>query len=101
MPSDDPLSMLPEAALYLSEADQQAFVSAYRFSAAAHEGQFRKGGAPYITHPLAVAEILASWHLDAQTLIAALLHDVVEDTGVSSETIANEFGGANSLITVT
>jgi guanosine-3',5'-bis(diphosphate) 3'-pyrophosphohydrolase len=94
MPPDDPLSMLPEAAAYLSEADQQLFARAYRYSAAAHEGQFRKGGAPYITHPLAVAEILASWHLDAQTLIAALLHDVVEDTGVSSEDIAREFGKA-------
>jgi GTP pyrophosphokinase len=92
MPPDDPLSMLPEAAAYLSEADQQAFLRAYHYSAAAHQGQFRKGGAPYITHPLAVAEILASWHLDAQTLIAALLHDVVEDTGISSEDIANEFG---------
>jgi len=88
----DPLSMLPEAAAYLSEADQHAFVRAYQYSAAAHEGQYRKGGAPYITHPLAVAETLASWHLDAQTLIAALLHDVVEDTGISSEDIANEFG---------
>ena len=88
----DPLSMLPEAAAYLSEADQSAFVRAYQYSAAAHEGQYRKGGAPYITHPLAVAEILASWHLDAQTLIAALLHDVVEDTGISSEEIAREFG---------
>jgi len=92
MPPADPFAILPEAAAYLSEADQEAFVRAYSYSAAAHEGQFRKGGAPYITHPLAVAEILASWHLDAQTLIAALLHDVVEDTGVSSEDIANEFG---------
>jgi GTP pyrophosphokinase len=92
MPNADPLAMLPEAAAYLSEADQVAFVRAYQYSAIAHEGQFRKGGAPYITHPLAVAEILASWHLDAQTLIAALLHDVVEDTGISSEDIAREFG---------
>ena len=92
MPSADPFAILPEAASYLSEADQEAFVRAYHYSAAAHEGQFRKGGLPYITHPLAVAEILASWHLDAQTLIAALLHDVVEDTGVSSEEIAQEFG---------
>jgi GTP pyrophosphokinase len=92
MPSADPLAILPEAASYLSEVDQEAFVRAYQYSAAAHEGQFRKGGLPYITHPLAVAEILASWHLDAQTLIAALLHDVVEDTGISSEEIAQEFG---------
>ncbi|OYY93167.1 MAG: guanosine-3',5'-bis(diphosphate) 3'-pyrophosphohydrolase [Hydrogenophilales bacterium 28-61-23] len=88
----NPLSMLPEAAAYLSEADKNAFARAYQYSATAHEGQFRKGGAPYITHPLAVAEILASWHLDGQTLIAALLHDVVEDTGISTEEIAREFG---------
>ena len=92
MPPADPLWMLPEVAAYLSAADQLAFARAYEYSAAAHEGQFRKGGAPYITHPLAVAEILASWHLDSQTLIAALLHDVVEDTGISSEDIAREFG---------
>ncbi len=92
MQPDDPLSMLPEAAAYLSEADQNAFLRAYQYSASAHEGQYRKGGAPYITHPLEVAAILASWHLDAQTLIAALLHDVVEDTGISSEDIAREFG---------
>jgi GTP pyrophosphokinase len=97
-PPPDPLSMLPEAASYLSEADQNAFARAYHYSAAAHEGQFRKGGAPYITHPLAVAEILASWHLDAQTLIAALLHDVVEDTGISTEDIAREFGKPVALL---
>ncbi len=92
MPPADPVPILPEAAAYLSETDQAAFLRAYQFSASAHEGQFRRGGAPYITHPLAVAEILASWHLDAQTLIAALLHDVVEDTGVRTEDIAREFG---------
>jgi guanosine-3',5'-bis(diphosphate) 3'-pyrophosphohydrolase len=87
-----PLPLLPEAVAYLKPVDLEAFERAYRFSARAHEGQFRKGGAPYITHPLAVAEILAGWHLDAQTLISALLHDVVEDTGITSEDIAREFG---------
>ena len=94
MPPSDPLWMLPGVASYLSTADQLAFARAYEYADAAHAGQFRKGGAPYITHPLAVAEILASWHLDAQTLIAALLHDVVEDTGISSEDLAREFGKA-------
>jgi len=89
---EPPHSPLPEAVAYLKPADLEAFECAYHFSARAHEGQFRKGGAPYITHPLAVAEILAGWHLDAQTLISALLHDVVEDTGISSEDIAREFG---------
>jgi GTP pyrophosphokinase len=77
---------------YLGPNDLDAIGRAYRFSERAHAGQFRKGGAPYITHPLAVAEILASWRLDAQTLIAALLHDVVEDTGVGSEDVSESFG---------
>ncbi len=92
MGSPIPLPPLPIALSYLKAEDLEAFQRAYQFSARAHEGQFRQGGAPYVTHPLAVAEILASWHLDIQTLIAALLHDVVEDTGISSEEIANEFG---------
>ncbi len=92
METSAPHPLLPEAAAYLQPADLEAFGRAYRFSARAHAGQFRKGGAPYVTHPLAVAEILAGWRLDAQTLIAALLHDVVEDTGVRSHDIAEEFG---------
>ena len=84
--------LLPEAVTYLDPADLESFERAYHFSAQAHQGQYRKGGAPYITHPLAVAEILAGWHLDAQTLIAAVLHDVVEDTGISSQDIAEAFG---------
>ncbi len=91
--SPAPALPLPAGALdYLEPADQESFARAYQFSARAHEGQFRKDGLPYVTHPLAVAEILASWHLDITTLIAALLHDVVEDTGVSSEDVAREFG---------
>jgi len=90
--------LLPEALCYLEAVDQEAFSRAYRFSARAHEGQFRRDGLPYITHPLAVAEILANWHLDATTLIAALLHDVVEDTGISSEDIGNEFGKSVAVL---
>ncbi len=82
----------PPFLAYLQAADIAAFQRAYQFSEHAHSGQFRKDGKPYITHPLAVAEILAEWQLDAQTLIAALLHDVVEDTGISSAEIAQEFG---------
>jgi guanosine-3',5'-bis(diphosphate) 3'-pyrophosphohydrolase len=88
------LPPLPEAVSYLDKEDLEAFRRAYFFSALAHTGQYRKGGAPYVTHPLAVAEILAGWHLDVQTLIAALLHDVVEDTGVTSDEVALEFGKA-------
>jgi GTP pyrophosphokinase len=88
------LPPLPEAVSYLEKEDLESFRRAYFFSALAHTGQYRKGGAPYVTHPLAVAEILAGWQLDVQTLIAALLHDVVEDTGISSEEITQEFGKA-------
>src|SRR3954463_5971191 len=66
--------------------------AAYRFSEAAHAGQTRQSGEPYISHPLAVAEILAGWHLDGQTLMAALLHDVTEDTAVTQDEISDTFG---------
>lgn len=65
---------------------------AYQFARAAHEGQFRRDGDPYISHPLAVAGILVDMHMDAQSLAAALLHDVLEDCGVSKEVIAEQFG---------
>ncbi|MBK6657725.1 MAG: bifunctional (p)ppGpp synthetase/guanosine-3',5'-bis(diphosphate) 3'-pyrophosphohydrolase [Proteobacteria bacterium] len=66
---------------------------AYRFGADAHEGQTRKSGEPYIQHPLAVAGILADMHMDHETLIAAMLHDVIEDSLVPKEEIAEQFGG--------
>jgi GTP diphosphokinase / guanosine-3',5'-bis(diphosphate) 3'-diphosphatase len=77
---------------YLKPADLSRLEEAYHFSDAAHHGQLRKSGEPYISHPVAVAEILSQWQLDAQTLVAALLHDVVEDTEVSTEDISNRFG---------
>ncbi|MEI6302537.1 MAG: bifunctional (p)ppGpp synthetase/guanosine-3',5'-bis(diphosphate) 3'-pyrophosphohydrolase [Betaproteobacteria bacterium] len=77
---------------YLKPADIGRIEEAYQFSDAAHEGQQRASGEPYISHPLAVAEILADWQLDAQALMAALLHDVVEDTAVSKEEIGTRFG---------
>ncbi|MDC0993988.1 bifunctional (p)ppGpp synthetase/guanosine-3',5'-bis(diphosphate) 3'-pyrophosphohydrolase [bacterium] len=77
---------------YLSEEDIDAVAAAYHFSANAHRGQFRSSGEPYITHPLAVAETLAHWRLDAQALSAALLHDVVEDTAITNSQIAQDFG---------
>ena len=74
-------------------ADQVAQVmQAYEFAAKAHEGQQRYSGEPYISHPVAVATILAELRLDAQTLMAALLHDVIEDTGVPKADIATMFG---------
>ncbi|HYP68780.1 MAG TPA: bifunctional (p)ppGpp synthetase/guanosine-3',5'-bis(diphosphate) 3'-pyrophosphohydrolase [Thiobacillaceae bacterium] len=83
---------------YLSPPDLALVLSAFETSRDAHEGQFRKSGAPYISHPLAVAGILAQWHLDPQALAAALLHDVVEDTGASTEQIKARFGPAVARI---
>lgn len=68
--------------------------NAYAFGQGAHSGQFRKSGEPYIAHPVAVARILGTLHLDAPTLIAALLHDVVEDTDISKAEISERFGDA-------
>jgi len=65
---------------------------AYEVGAAAHEGQTRKSGEPYITHPVAVAGILAELRLDAETIIAAILHDTLEDTQLTSAQISDEFG---------
>ena len=77
---------------YLKPADLSRLEEAYHFSDAAHQGQLRKSGEPYISHPVAVAEILSHWQLDAQTLCAALLHDTVEDTEVSTDDISKRFG---------
>ena len=77
---------------YLKPEDISLLQSAYHFSEQAHEGQFRNSGEPYISHPLAVASILAEWHLDSQALTAALLHDVMEDTSVTKTEISRNFG---------
>ncbi len=65
---------------------------AYLFSENAHEGQYRRNGDPYITHPLAVANILCDMHMDHQSIMAAMLHDVIEDTGVSKQELGDLFG---------
>ena len=77
---------------YLKPVDVERVAEAYAFSDFAHQGQMRASGEEYITHPLAVAGICASWKLDAQALMAALLHDVVEDTGITKDHIAAKFG---------
>lgn len=77
---------------YLREEDVQRVRDAYALSAAAHAGQYRMSGEPYVSHPLAVAEILSGWHLDSQALCAALLHDVMEDTAITKSEIAERFG---------
>ena len=79
---------------YLKPKDIEQIEQAYEVARAAHAGQYRQSGEPYITHPLAVAKILAEWHLDAQALMAALLHDVVEDTPTTKTEIARTFGKA-------
>jgi GTP pyrophosphokinase len=79
---------------YLKPEDISQLQNAYLFSQSAHSGQYRKSGEPYISHPLAVASILGKLHLDTQTLTAALLHDVMEDTHVSKSEISNRFGAA-------
>jgi len=65
---------------------------AYYYAEQAHDGQKRRSGEAYVTHPLAVADILATMHMDHQSLMAAMLHDVIEDTGISKKAIAKQFG---------
>lgn len=77
---------------YLPESQIADVRRAYEFGAKMHKGQSRESGEPYIYHPLAVARILAEMRLDATTLIAAILHDVIEDTDVRKEEIAQQFG---------
>lgn len=77
---------------YLSEDDEALLQHAFDFSARAHEGQYRKSGEPYISHPIEVAIILADLRMDVETIIAALLHDTVEDTSVTHQQVAQEFG---------
>src|SRR3970282_1130956 len=77
---------------YLEKADNARLADASRFSEAAHAGQKRQSGDPYISHPLAVAETLAAWHLDGQSLMAARRHDVREDTSVTKAEISDTFG---------
>jgi len=84
--------LFSETAQYLKPEDIEQLKNAYVFGQGTHSGQFRKSGEPYISHPLAVARILSKLHLDAPTLTAALLHDVVEDTDISKTEISERFG---------
>lgn len=83
---------------YLSDAELESVDSAYDYSARFHEGQRRRTGEPYITHPVAVAEVLSEFRLDPATLQAALLHDVVEDTESTLEEIRDLFGDDVALL---
>jgi GTP diphosphokinase / guanosine-3',5'-bis(diphosphate) 3'-diphosphatase len=77
---------------YLDDDQIARVVRAYEFAEKSHEGQYRRSGDPYITHPLAVANILIDMHMDHESLMAALLHDVLEDCGVGKEQLAGMFG---------
>ncbi|MEV8520481.1 bifunctional (p)ppGpp synthetase/guanosine-3',5'-bis(diphosphate) 3'-pyrophosphohydrolase [Dyella marensis] len=83
---------LKERVAYLPPEQVARVLRAYEVGAQAHEGQARKSGEPYITHPVAVAGILAELGLDAETIIAAILHDTLEDTALSRTELAGEFG---------
>ncbi|MCI1192998.1 bifunctional (p)ppGpp synthetase/guanosine-3',5'-bis(diphosphate) 3'-pyrophosphohydrolase [Calidifontimicrobium sp. SYSU G02091] len=81
---------------YLSKAELKQVREAYKFADEAHLGQFRASGEPYITHPLAVAGLCADWKLDAQAIMAALMHDAMEDCGVGKAELIERFGAATA-----
>ena len=83
---------LEQAAHYLPPAQREQLQKAWAIGAAAHAGQTRKSGEPYITHPVAVAKVLADQGLDVETLVAAILHDTLEDTPLTAEAITTGFG---------
>jgi RelA/SpoT family (p)ppGpp synthetase len=83
---------------YLPGKQIEQIAEAYKFGAAAHEGQTRKTGEPYITHPIAVAQELADMHLDSEAIMAAILHDTVEDTAATLEEIEAQFGNEVALL---
>ncbi|MEK8028178.1 RelA/SpoT family protein [Pseudaquabacterium rugosum] len=77
---------------YLGKAEVKQVREAYKFADEAHLGQFRASGQPYITHPLAVAGLVADWRLDAQAVMAALMHDAMEDCGITKVELIERFG---------
>ncbi len=85
-------ALIQEVTTYLKPEDVEMVRSALAFSASAHQGQLRQSGDAYVSHPIAVARILTPLHLDTQAIVAALLHDVVEDTPVRIEDISEKFG---------
>lgn len=90
MPALDRLS--GQLSTYLGKDQVNAVRRAYYYAEQAHDGQLRSSGEHYVTHPLAVATILADMHMDHQSLMAAMLHDVIEDTGIPKEAITAQFG---------
>jgi GTP pyrophosphokinase len=92
VPHPELSGLLSRIAAYDSKADPAVIDEAYAMASAAHEEQKRDNGEPYITHPLAVATILAGYRLDASSIITALLHDVVEDTSITLAVVQKRFG---------
>lgn len=85
-------SLATDLASYLGKDQVNSVRRAYFYAEQAHEGQFRRSGDPYVTHPLAVASILSDMHMDHQSLMAAMLHDVIEDTGITKTAVKSQFG---------
>jgi guanosine-3',5'-bis(diphosphate) 3'-pyrophosphohydrolase len=84
--------LLDKLSFYLDPKEVSRVERAYLFAEKCHEGQMRQSGDAYISHPLAVAHILADMHMDHESLMAAMLHDVIEDTGVTKAQISRRFG---------
>src|SRR6185369_16929607 len=96
-----PVAPKPQAASFAALLDKLAYLGkpelklireAYKFADEAHLGQFRASGEPYITHPIAVAGLVADWRLDAQAVMAALMHDAMEDCGITKSELIERFG---------
>ncbi len=84
--------LLLVVSFYNERADFESISRAYHFADLAHRGQFRESGRPYIIHSIEVARILSNLHLDSTTIAAGLLHDIVEDTGITHQQVGAEFG---------
>ena len=97
-PTISPALLLEKVGRYVSPADGEAIRRAFEYAYEAHDGQSRESGDPYITHPLAVAETLADLQLDGATIMAALLHDVAEDTDVTIGELEARFGAEVSRL---
>jgi guanosine-3',5'-bis(diphosphate) 3'-pyrophosphohydrolase len=92
---NDTIDVLAKSLTEYLEADQVNLIKrAYYYAEQAHDGQLRISGSPYVTHPLAVAGILREMHMDHQSVAAAMLHDVIEDTGLTKEAISSQFGSS-------
>lgn len=98
MAKTDLSALLASIRKYNKTGDLSQVEKAYHYAVKKHEGQVRKSGEPYATHPIQVAEILADMEFDTESIIAALLHDVVEDTDTTREDIVREFGETVALL---